>query len=649
MFVESIELRNFRSFGPAAETIRLESSLTAFIGANGAGKSVVCEAFRRLFGVTNDERIVRAEDFHVAPDDDPEPSTRSLSIEVVVAIPELNDGPEASASVPDFYAHLAARDDGELRLRIRLGSTWTADGTVDGSIETTVSAITTMDADPEPDQIKPLPGSERSRIQFVYVPASRDGARHVTAFLRGRLWRAARWSEQLSTLVEENAEQIGDRFHQELATQVVESAFKERWQELHGTGMHGVPRFQPLSPEVGQLLRDAELIFEPDHTKQSQAASALSDGQRSLLHLALTTASLDIEQKVIDEGDASGFDPEAALLPALTLLAVEEPENNLSPFYLSRIIKQIIELGGTNRVQALLSSHSASAMQRVDPSYVRHFRMDPSSQATTVRPITLPAEGSATATYIREAVRAHPELYFARFVVLGEGDSEEIVLPRIAASRGVDLDPSFVAMVPLGGRHTHHFWRLLTDLGIPFATLLDLDWGRSGGGGGRIRTAVRNLEAIGVPALSAVPNATSVESISDDMDVADLGAAMGALQQHGVFFSTPLDLDMAMMQAFRQQYEEAAGARGPGPGDAYAAVLHTGGHAQAVAFWKPTSEPNKTQRAKDLRWYRHLFGTRSKPATHLSAMNLLDDDVLKGAPAELLALVDYMRARVGAS
>jgi len=649
MFVESIELRNFRSFGPGGESIKLESSLTAFIGANGAGKSVVCEALRRLFGVTNDERTIRAEDFHVAPDDDLEPSTRSLSIEVLIALPELNDGPKAAAAVPDFYAHLAARDSGELRLRIRLESTWTADGTVDGSVETTVNAITTMDAAPEPDEIKPVPATERSRIQFVYVPASRDGARHVTAFLRGRLWRAARWSEELSSIVAKNAEQIGAQFHKERATEVVEDAFKERWQELHGSGTHGVPRFQPLSPDVTQLLRDAELTFEPDHTKPSLAASALSDGQRSLLHLALTTASLDIEQKVIDDGENSGFDSEAALLPALTLLAVEEPENNLSPFYLSRIIKQIIELGATTRVQALLSSHSASAMQRVEPSHVRHFRMDPVARATSVRAVTLPEGATAVGTYVREAVRAHPELYFARFVILGEGDSEEVVLPKIAAAREIDLDPSFVAMVPLGGRHTHHFWRLLKDLGIPFATLLDLDWGRSGGGGGRIRTAIRNLEEIGVPALSAIPSARTVEDIADDMSVSDLNATITALRQFGVFFSTPLDLDMAMMEAFRPQYEATAGAHGPRPGDAYAAVLHTGGHSEAVAFWRPTAEPDKTIRAEALRWYRYLFGTRSKPATHLSAMNQLDSDDLKNAPAELLSLVDYMHTRVSAS
>ncbi|WP_312841738.1 ATP-dependent endonuclease [Sinorhizobium psoraleae] len=68
---------------------------------------------------------------------------------------------------------------------------------------------------------------------------------------------------------------------------------------------------------------------------------------------------------------------------------------------------------------------------------------------------------------MREAVRTYPELYFARFVVLGEGASEEVVLPRLAEAMGLDIDRSFVAVVPLGGRHVNHLWRLLTDLDIP--------------------------------------------------------------------------------------------------------------------------------------------------------------------------------------
>ena len=86
----------------------------------------------------------------------------------------------------------------------------------------------------------------------------------------------------------------------------------------------------------------------------------------------------------------------------------------------------------------------------------------------------------------------------ARFVVLGEGASEEVVLPRVAEALGLAIDRSFVAVVPLGGRHVNHLWRLLTDLDLPHATLLDLDWGRAGGGWGRIKTACTQLLENGV-------------------------------------------------------------------------------------------------------------------------------------------------------
>jgi len=52
---------------------------------------------------------------------------------------------------------------------------------------------------------------------------------------------------------------------------------------------------------------------------------------------------------------------------------------------------------------------------------------------------------------VKEAVLAFPELYFARLVVLGEGDSEEIVLPRAARALGLAFDQTFVSVVPLGG------------------------------------------------------------------------------------------------------------------------------------------------------------------------------------------------------
>ena len=489
MYIESLALQNFRCFGNQRTVIPLGPGLTPFIGSNGAGKTAACQALQRLFGITNDERTIRIDDFHVPPGETSPggetgtPQPRTLAIEAVLAFPELgDDGDHGKDAVPEFFHRMAADNQGTLKCRIVLEARWEADGTVDGDLSANLWAVNTLDETYGEENRTVLHGAERARIQVVYVPASRDGARQLTAFLRGRLWRAAQWSDELRQLVAASAVQVSGKFHDEAATSTVEKALSQRWQELHGAGTHSVPRFLPIAPDVAQLLRDTELKFEPDHGGEGRPARLLSDGQRSLLHLALTTAALDIETKVADGSLAVEFDMTSAHLPTLTVLIIEEPENSLAPFYLSRIVSQILQVCAGPRAQAVLVSHSASVLSRIDPGSIRHFRLDAAAGTAEVRPITLPDGATEAGKYVREAVRAHPELYFARFVVLGEGDTEEIVIPAVAQARGIDLDPSFVAMVPLGGRHTNHFWKLLTDLHIPFATLLDLDYGRADAG-----------------------------------------------------------------------------------------------------------------------------------------------------------------------
>ncbi len=361
----------------------------------------------------------------------------------------------------------------------------------------------------------------------------------------------------------------------------------------------------------------------------------------------MTTASLDIEGSLFESASDAGFDVDALYLPALTILAVEEPENNLAAFYLSRIIGQLLELGRTPRVQVLLSSHSASSLSRIDPSNVRYFRRDSILGSTSVRAITLPGNEDEAGTYVREAVRAHPELYFARFVVLGEGDSEQVVLPAIAQALGVDLDPSFVAMVPLGGRHTQHFWRLLTDLEIPHATLLDFDYGRSGGGPGRLRNACVNLTGVGVDVFGSLEGFGGPSDIHDSLSLSELRPVRDRLRELGVFFSAPLDLDMLMLCHYRDAYTKLdEGAHGPQDSDATQAVLGVGGTVRGKKYWAPSDAEELKKRQSDLGWYRYLFTNRSKPATHLSALSRMNDGDLSSPPGALKAIIEFVAAEL---
>ena len=235
---------------------------------------------------------------------------------------------------------------------------------------------------------------------------------------------------------------LNNAFAGEAAIDIVAAAMRRRWQEVHTAGTDATPLFRPVDLRFQEFIRKVEVVFHPDEAGRERALDDLSDGQRSLFHLAMTAATLDVEGHIAADPVAAGFQPDGIPLPALTLIAIEEPENNLAPFYLSRIVRQIEDLTKGTRAQAVVASHSASILARVDPSQVRHFRLNPADRTARVRAVRLPVGQEEASKFVREAVRTYPELYFARFAVLGEGASEEVVLPRLAESMGLDIDRS---------------------------------------------------------------------------------------------------------------------------------------------------------------------------------------------------------------
>lgn len=646
MFIERLSLTNFRCFGSETTTIELSSGLTTFVGVNGAGKTAVMQALQRLFGITGDHRRLRRQDFYVPAAELVAPLQRTFVLEAILAFPELDVGGADAGAIPEFFQQMAADDAGRLKCRLRLEAIWTDDGSLEGTIEQKYRAVRAVGPFVEADCIE-LKALDRARIQMIYVPASRDGASQVTAFLRGRLWRAINWSQGVRDTFSDAGATLNRAFSGEAAVDIVATAVRRRWQEVYTAGTDTTPLFRPVDLRFQEFIRKVEVVFRPDEAGRERALDDLSDGQRSLFHLAMTAATLDVEGSIAADPVAAGFQSGGVPLPALTLIAIEEPENNLAPFYLSRIVRQIDDLTKGNRAQAVVSSHSASILARVDPSQVRHFRLNPADRTARVRAIRLPVGLEDASKFVREAVRTYPELYFARFAVLGEGASEEVVLPRLAEAMGLDIDRSFVAVVPLGGRHVNHLWRLLTDLDIPFATLLDLDWGRDGGGWGRIKTACAQLLENGVApqAIFAQPNPAgpAANLAAFDMnpveDFVSLSSWANALRQHNVFFCTPLDLDYSMLRAFPIPYQVIEhGRQGPSPqGDPRTAVLGEEGRADLYG-----SEQDQL-----LRWYRYLFLGRGKPSTHVRVLSGQTPEALAvGAPEELRALLTSISARL---
>ena len=217
---------------------------------------------------------------------------------------------------------------------------------------------------------------------------------------------------------------------------------------------------------------------------------------------------------------------------------------------------------------------------------------------------------------------------------------------------GVALDPSFVPIVPLGGRHVTHFWRLLDDLDIPYATLLDFDIGRVHGGANIIRSIAEKLDGIGVdlntttPAIEGEIDPDTLEDLEDEELWVhyDDNYWLKALEEVGVFLSDPLDLDFSMLEAFPGAYQH------PNPGG-------TGPRTSDVALTnakKATLKKNgdatlyEDKYDDEFRWYPYLFLSRSKPETHIAALTRIgNDDLANDAPAPLKALIKHVKDKLG--
>lgn len=448
------------------------------------------------------DRGIRKSDFHVPEGTAPEEIDElDLWIEARIEFPELADeDEEAGSAVPDCFQQMVVDAPKETPYcRVRLEASWTRSSLPEGDVEENLYWVSTAEEEVvEEGSRSRMNASDRSRIHVLYVPAARDPVRQLrqaSGTLLHRLLGAIRWSDSIRKDVENASRESNKAFREEPGVTSIETTINKNWTSLHDfTSLRNV-HLRPLNPEFEDVLRQVEMVFSPGEGDAEQPAERLSDGLRSLFYLTLIASVFDAEDQAVREAD----DPDSPLrgeeleAPNLTLLAIEEPENHLAPHYLGRILKLLLTIAGSPRAQVVLTSHSPAILQRIDPLAVRHLRLDLKSHRTVVRRITLPEEVDEAHKYVREAVKAYPELYFARMVILCEGDSEEIVLPRLCELAKVSVDPSFVSIVPLGGRHVNHFWRLLTDLSIPYVTLLDLDRERETGGWARVKYVLDQL------------------------------------------------------------------------------------------------------------------------------------------------------------
>lgn len=654
------------------QVIEFDKNVTTFIGHNGTGKSTALEALNKLFATDHSLRSISPSDFYLSDEDD-KSAARNLVIEAWFNF----DASDGNISIPALINGLTATsNDGEIIFRVRLEASLSFDYNPLGDVDEKVWIIDGDMENPEEDNKHRLSAVQRNGIQVHYVPANRDPLiqlKYSSKAVLGRLLRAIKWQEDEQAQFETQAQELNKLATENPALVQIASAINDNWQSIYkGQNLNEATLNFPVG-DIDEILKLIQLQFMPDATGNKVETSRLSDGQKSLVYLALTKALFEIDKTTRDavvKGDDTNFDPEKMKLPIFSLIALEEPENHLSPHYLGRIIKLVKEYGDSELCQAIVSTHSPSLVGRVEPNQIRHFRLDTDTKSTHIQSLTLPGDADEQAKYISEAVKAYPEIYFAKLVVLGEGDSEQVILPRLLELYETDVDSHAISVVPLGGRHVNHFWRLLNALKIPFVTLLDFDIDRNGGGFGRISYCIEQLSKFKpdirylhggilnqIPAWNSPvdPASFCIDFKIDGTSETESINIVSKLEENNVFFSSPLDIDYSMICAFPDIFCEKDteyGERGPVEGkedeeDAdntkhkaalTKAVLKKGNSGMRYAFgdeWE-----------RNFLWYRYRFlSNKSKPASHIRMMLKIEekynaDEIKAKLPAELKRVMD---------
>lgn len=666
MKLTKIILNNYRSFGPTDTVINI-SDLTTLVGHNSSGKTTVLSSLQKVFGKSR----INKSDFHIPLDENPDEVTESkFYIETHF---EFFDGDDRGVGEDDygiaqyFENFKVDQPGGNPYIVIRLDASYEKGSSPEGIIEYKFHYVVNK----EEDGLKPISAHDRDKIQVIYIPAVRNPSeqlKNATGTILWRILNQINWKESDKVKINDKIDELDIEIAKQSGISILRKVISTQWKNYHNDSRYNQANIKFGSSELDNILKKLEVEFTPTQTEKAFKVDDLGDGLRSLFYLTLIDSLLELENLAIKEIADKISDDERTLNvnpPALTLILVEEPENHVSPHLLGKVVKNLKNMQNRNNSQVIITSHSPSIVKRVEPMEIRHLRID--DGMTIAQEIALPEKQDESYKYVKEAIKAYPELYFSSLVILGEGDSEEILIPKFLGLYTDEMDSIGVSVVPLGGRHVNHFWKLLIQLNIPYITLLDLDKERDGGGMGRIKYAIKQLIENGVNKIELLTLQDGTLVSDEDFenmhqwDDIYVDSWVNMLEGYNIYFSNPLDIDFLMIETYLDAYLGILG-RNEGPliqidkekkqrriqeldeqekktlayqeridSDVKRALKKNGGSGQTY-----------TEEQKALMiWYSYFFLTRGKPVTHLQALNNITEEGLKdNTPDVFLKIVE---------
>lgn len=485
MYLSALVIHNFRQFGDGQKglMIRFNKGVTALVGENDAGKSSVIDALRLVLQTRDGEFVrLQPEDFHI-PKDGPQ----AHQIKIVAKFSDLSTADQGALSEyitfngqeAVVYVHWTARrlNDEPLARRwvdIAVRSGHSGGGpSLDVNVRQLLAAAYLRPLRDAEREMSPGRGSRLSQVLKNFPDIKRGAdfdASQLLADLDPATLSLAGLAEYLRHLVNLHG-----------GVKKAQRTINENYLShlgLEGDDLHSRINFVEGGSEssrLRQILERLELGLLDQQSGDAQGAYGL--GSNNLLFMACELLLL-------------GREPDG-----LPLLLIEEPEAHLHPQrqlrlmeFLEAATKPIApkleeskpdEATQQRPVQVILTTHSPNLSSKIALNNLvlmhRHKAYSLAEQQTN-----LDATDYRFLARFLDVTKAN--LFFARGVVIVEGDGEAILLPALAKIMGRDFTRYGVSVVNVGGTGLGRYSRILQRakpeegmLHIPVARIADMD------------------------------------------------------------------------------------------------------------------------------------------------------------------------------